>query len=67
MQMANKESFTVRLDADLKQKLEALSSSTQRSKNWLAEEAIAKFVEQESWQIQQIEAAVQKADSAEAE
>lgn len=67
MLVANKEPFTVRLDADLKQKLEALSSSTQRSKNWLAEEAISKFVEQESWQIQQIEEAVQKADSAEAE
>ena len=67
MHMTNKESFTVRLDADLKHKLEALSSSTQRSKNWLAEEAIARFVEQESWQIQQIEQAVQKADSLDAE
>ena len=65
--MPNKESFTVRLDPELKQKLEALSSSTQRSKNWLAEEAIAKFVEQESWQLEQIEEAVKKADSSDAE
>jgi len=61
--MSKKEPFTVRLDEELKQKLEALAASTQRSKNWLAEEAITEFVERESWQIQQIEAAVQKADS----
>ncbi|MGK7893432.1 MAG: CopG family ribbon-helix-helix protein [Xenococcus sp. (in: cyanobacteria)] len=65
--MPKKEPFTVRLDEKLKQKLEALAASTQRSKNWLAEEAITEFVERESWQIQQIEAAVQKADSSEAE
>ena len=65
--MSKKEPFTVRLDEKLKQKLEALAASTQRSKNWLAEEAITEFVERESWQIQQIEAAVQKADSSEAE
>ena len=65
--MSKKEPFTVRLDEKLKQKLEALAASTQRSKNWLAEEAITEFVERESWQIQQIEAAVQKADSSETE
>ena len=65
--MSKKEPFTVRLDEKLKQKLEALAASTQRSKNWLAEEAITEFVERESWQIQQIDAAVQKADSSEAE
>ena len=64
--MSQKEPFTVRLDTKLKQKLEALAVSTQRSKNWLAEEAIAEFVKRESWQIEQIEQAIQKADSAEA-
>ena len=64
--MSKKEPFTVRLDEELKQKLEALAVSTQRSKNWLAEEAITEFVERESWQIQQIKEAVQKADSSKA-
>lgn len=64
--MSKKEPFTVRLDAELKQKLEALAVVTKRSKNWLAKEAIAEFVKRESWQVQQIEEAVQKADSVEA-
>ncbi len=64
--MSQKEPFTVRLDADLKQELEALAAATKRSKNWLAEEAIAEFVKRESWQVQQIEEAVQKANSSEA-
>ncbi|MGF1604550.1 MAG: CopG family ribbon-helix-helix protein [Thermosynechococcaceae cyanobacterium] len=59
--------ITVRLDAQLKQKLEALSKSTQRSKSWLAAEAISAYVEQEAWQLQQIEAAIQQAEQPDAE
>ncbi len=54
--------ITIRLDASLKTKLEALAKSTQRSKSWLAAEAIAAYIEQESWQIQQIEEAIQQAE-----
>jgi RHH-type transcriptional regulator, rel operon repressor / antitoxin RelB len=65
--MSETTTITVRLDAALKLQLESLSQSTQRSKSWLAAEAIAAYIEQESWQIQQIEAAVKQADSSEAE
>jgi predicted transcriptional regulator len=65
--MSETTTITVRLDAALKGKLEALSQSTQRSKSWLAAEAIAAYVEQESWQIQQIQEAVQLADQPETE
>jgi RHH-type transcriptional regulator, rel operon repressor / antitoxin RelB len=65
--MLDTTTITVRLDTALKQRLEDLATSTQRSKSWLAAEAIAAYVEQESWQIQQIEAAVQQADSSDAE
>lgn len=65
--MSETTTITVRLDAALKGKLEALSKSTQRSKSWLAAEAIAAYVEQESWQIQQIQEAVQLADQPETE
>jgi len=65
--MLDTTTITVRLDTALKQRLEDLATSTQRSKSWLAAEAIAAYVEQESWQIQQIEAAVQQADNSDAE
>jgi RHH-type transcriptional regulator, rel operon repressor / antitoxin RelB len=65
--MSETATITVRLDAALKTKLEALAKSTQRSKSWLAAEAIAAYIEQESWQIQQIEAAIQEANQPETE
>jgi RHH-type transcriptional regulator, rel operon repressor / antitoxin RelB len=65
--MLDTTTITVRLDTALKQRLEDLATSTQRSKSWLAAEAIAAYVDRESWQIQQIEAAVQQADNPEAE
>jgi RHH-type transcriptional regulator, rel operon repressor / antitoxin RelB len=65
--MSDTTTITVRLDNALKQKLEDLAASTQRSKSWLAAEAISAYVDQESWQIQQIEAAIQQADNPEAE
>ena len=65
--MSETTTITVRLDTSLKNKLEALAKSTQRSKSWLAAEAIAAYIEQEFWQIQQIEAAIQQADRSETE
>ena len=61
------ETVTVRLPAKVKQKLEALAASTRRSKSWLAAEAITAYVEDQSWQIQQIEEAVALADGDKAE
>ncbi len=60
--MAETETVTVRLDGQLKKKLEALALSTQRSKSWLAAEAIAIYVEENAWQIEQIEEALEEAD-----
>ena len=59
--MAETETVTVRMDAQLKAKLEALAASTHRSKSWLAAEAIAAYVEENAWQIEQIEEAVDEA------
>lgn len=61
--MSQSETVTVRLPIAVKQKLEALAVSTRRSKSWLAAEAITAYVEEQSWQIQQIEKAVVLADS----
>jgi RHH-type transcriptional regulator, rel operon repressor / antitoxin RelB len=64
--MSQSETVTIRLSAEVKSKLEALAASTKRSKSWLAAQAIASYIEEQSWQIQQIEAAVTLADSGQA-
>jgi RHH-type transcriptional regulator, rel operon repressor / antitoxin RelB len=61
--MSQTDTVTIRLSAEVKGKLAALAISTNRSKSWLAAQAIAAYVEEQSWQIQQIEAAVALADS----
>jgi RHH-type transcriptional regulator, rel operon repressor / antitoxin RelB len=61
--MTQSETVTIRLSVEVKEKLEALAISTKRSKSWLAAQAIATYVEDQSWQIQSIEAAVTLADS----
>lgn len=65
--MSPTETITIRLPTEVKDKLTALAISTNRSKSWLAAQAITAYVEDQSWQIQQIEAAVALADSNQAE
>jgi predicted transcriptional regulator len=64
--MADTEAFIIRVPTEVKVKLEALAQSTNRSRSWLAAQAIALYVEQESWQIQSIEEALVDADSPQA-
>ena len=54
--------LSVRLDADTKKRLEALAKRARRSKSFLAAEAIAAFVEAESWQLDEIQAAIKELD-----
>ena len=63
--MAETSTITVRLNAELKSQLELLAESTQRSKSWLASEAIAAYVAQQAWQIEQIEEALKQAEQPE--
>lgn len=53
---------TARVSAELKAKLDALARSTNRSKSYLATEAIAAYVEQNAWQIEEIEAGIAELD-----
>jgi len=64
--MSQSETVTVRLPVGIKQKLEALAASTNRSKSWLAAQAISAYVEEQSWQTQQVEDAIAIADGEEA-
>ena len=61
--MADTTTMTVRLSRELKGKLERLAQSTRRSKSYLAAEAIAEYVDANSWQIEEIRKALEKADA----
>jgi RHH-type rel operon transcriptional repressor/antitoxin RelB len=56
--------LSVRIDTDTKKRLEALAKRSRRSKSFLAAEAIAAFVEAESWQLDEIQAGIKELDEA---
>lgn len=57
--------MTIRLDPGLKNRLEQLAKITDRSKSYLAAEAIREFIELNEWQLREIEQAVKEADNGE--
>jgi predicted transcriptional regulator len=57
--------MTVRLDDEVKDRLDHLAHATQRSKSFLAAEAIRTFVETNEWQIGEVQAALREADAGE--
>jgi predicted transcriptional regulator len=54
--------LSVRIDADTKERLDALAKRARRSKSFIAAEAIAAFVEAETWQLDEIQAAMSELD-----
>jgi len=54
--------LSVRINTDTKKQLEALAKRARRSKSFLAAEAIAAFVEGESWQLDEIQAGLKELD-----
>ena len=54
---------TLRLDDEVKIKLEKLAESTHRSRSFLAAEAIKAYVESNDWQIAEIQQALKEADA----
>lgn len=55
--------MTIRIDDEVKDRLDRLAASTQRSKSFLAAEAIRAFVENNEWQVTEIQAALAEADA----
>ncbi len=55
--------MSVRLDQEIKKRLENLAAATDRSRSFLAAEAIREYVENNEWQIQEIQAALAEADA----
>ena len=55
--------LTVRLDTETKNRLDELARSTRRSKSFLAAQVIEAYIEEEAWQIAEIEKAIVEADA----
>jgi predicted transcriptional regulator len=55
--------MTIRLEDEVKDRLDHLAASTKRSKSYLAAEAIRAFVEINEWQVAEIREALKEADA----
>jgi len=54
--------MTIRIEDEVKDRLDRLAESTQRSKSFLAAEAIREYVETNEWQIAEIRKALTEAN-----
>ena len=61
--MSQSTTMTIRLESELKSRLDKLSAATHRSKSFLAAEAVREFIEINEWQIEEIKDAVKEADA----
>lgn len=55
--------MTIRLEPELKQRLDRLAEATHRSRSFLAAEAVRDFVELNEWQVQEVVSALNEADN----
>jgi RHH-type transcriptional regulator, rel operon repressor / antitoxin RelB len=55
--------MTIRLEDEVKDRLELLAGSTQRSKSFLAAEAVRVYLETHEWQVAEIQAGLKEADA----
>ena len=53
----------VRIDSEMKKRLDVLAKRSKRSKSFLAAEAIAAYVESEEWQLGEIQAGISELDA----
>ena len=61
--MSQSTTMTIRLEPELKSRLDKLSVATRRSKSFLAVEAVREYIEINEWQIEEIKGAVNEADA----
>jgi len=57
------EVMTIRVDRTTRKRLEKLARATERTKSYLAAEAIRAYVDLNEWQITEIKAALKEADA----
>jgi len=56
-------SITIRTNQELSAQIKALAASMDRSRNWVIENALRDYVENQSWQVEGIKKAVQSLDN----
>jgi predicted transcriptional regulator len=57
------ETLSIRIDTGTKKRLDVLSKRSNRSKSFLAAEAIARYVESEEWQLGEIQGGLAELDA----
>ena len=55
--------LTLRVPIEMKERLDKLADATNRSKSYLAGEALRKYIDLEAWQIGEIQQALKEADA----
>ncbi len=58
-------SISARLEREMAEKLENLARATKRSKSFIVAEAIQKYLDEQSWQVEAIRAGLEQADRGE--
>ena len=56
------EQFSMRLSKEIKNKLEELSKATGRSKAYLANEALDRYLDYETWYVQAVQEGIRAVD-----
>lgn len=59
------ETMTIRVEHEVKERLEKLAKSTARSRSFLAAEAIRQYLDAQAWQVEQILEGIAEADAGE--
>jgi len=57
------ETLSIRIDANTKARLDVLAQRSQRSRSFLAAQAISRYVDDEEWQVSEIEAGIADVDA----
>ena len=58
----NTTTFTIRVPVNVKRRLDKLAKVTSRTRSWLAAEAVASYVEQQKWQLAEVEEGIKDAE-----
>lgn len=61
--MTQSSTMTIRMESELKERLDKLAQVTRRSKSFLAAEAVREYLALNDWQIQEINTALTEADA----
>ena len=63
VEMAEKNVLTVRVSAELQDRLDAIADAIDRPRSWVVNRALERFVESEAWQIEEIKRGLAEADA----